>query len=277
MRPNQRQSGARTRFFRLAMVALVVLASLEGGHVHAQPSRTGDAIARAHFAAATGYFDTGNYESALREFEHAYELTQYPGLLYNLYLCHERLAQLEQASVRLDAYLASGHEIDNREALEERLANLRRRSAAAQTRDTTAPDVLSTDTSAAPTPRHPEPDSPEVVDTAPRRSRRAPWAIAAWSVGGVGLVTFATGAILARIEDGRLADSCGRNAGRVCSDSDVTGLRRRSLTADIGLGVAAAGGVAGLVLFLIQDRDAPVDVSAGIYPAGGNVIVTGRF
>ena len=82
---------------RLVGAALLLLATLLGAPMQAtaQPSESSDQIARAHFLAATGYFDTGDYESALREFERAYALTQYPQLLYNLYACHERLGQLQ--------------------------------------------------------------------------------------------------------------------------------------------------------------------------------------
>src|SRR5690242_17296528 len=96
------------------------------GAARAEPAD--DEIARAHFKAGSGYFDNGDYEAAVREFERAYAMSPHPQLLYNLYMANERLADWSEAARCLQEYLRTvEEEVPNREALEARLANLKRR------------------------------------------------------------------------------------------------------------------------------------------------------
>src|SRR5687768_1920345 len=92
----------------------------------AQPAEDED-IARAHREAGSGYFETGDYEAAVREFERSYALSPEPQLLYDLYAAHERLGDWAEATRCLQGYLRSAEEVPNRPALEARLANLKKR------------------------------------------------------------------------------------------------------------------------------------------------------
>src|SRR5688500_8872763 len=68
----------------------------------AQPgAQTDDERARMHFQAGNAYFQTGEYDAALREFQRSYELSARPALFYNMALVHERLGNLEQAIAHL--------------------------------------------------------------------------------------------------------------------------------------------------------------------------------
>lgn len=269
------------------LAALAALTLCVAAPAAAQPSESNDQIARAHFLAATGYFDTGDYESALREFERAYALTQYPQLLYNLYACHERLGQLERAITRLEQFLAASPEAPNHAALEERLVNLRRRHAAQQaggsgTTGEDPPPTLMT---------HPETGETQQAETdvgepAAEASTDSSGgsngaAIAMFGVAGAGVVTFAVAGLMTRSEDRALARTCGRDGARDCTDAEVRGLRRRSITADVGLSLGVVSGIVGLVLLLVQgDDDASGDdvaVQADVSPGGASVTVGGRF
>lgn len=275
----------------MRFVPVLLLTALLAAPAAAQPSESSDQIARAHFQAATGYFDTGDYESALREFERAYALTQYSQLLYNLYACHERLGQLQPAIARLEQYLAAAPEAANHAALEERLVNLRRRYEAQRSGASTThpsedpPPTLMT---------HPETGEPMVVADEPQTDVSDPdesesagegggngAAIAMFSVAGAGVVTFAVAGLMTRSEDRALARTCGRNGPRDCTDAEVRGLRRRSITADVGLSLGVVSGVVGLVLLLVQGDDGPADrdvaVQADVRPGGASVTVGGRF
>lgn len=100
------------------------------------PSTTADAqrdeIARLHFQTGSAHFATGDYEQAAEEFRKAYALSPRPGLLYNLALSYERLAQLQPAIDAMEGYLAGSEalSVQERRRLEARLARMRERLAA---------------------------------------------------------------------------------------------------------------------------------------------------
>ncbi len=187
-----------------------------------------DARARRYFEAGSTRYQDGDYAGAVDDFQRAYELSHRTGLLYNLYLAHERLAHLEQAADFLQRYLDAEPVLDEREQLQLRLQNLRDRIEAANA----PPDTANTGTGGG---------LPLVTSIS-------------WGVGAAGVVAFAVFGSLALVENGSLADRCGSNAGRVCTDDDVATLRRDDLIADIGLGVAVAGAVVGFIVLLLDDN-----------------------
>lgn len=280
-----------TRLRHGLLAALAALSVSIAAPAAAQPSESNDQIARAHFMAATGYFDTGDYESALREFERAYALTQYAQLLYNLYACHERLGQLEPAIARLEQFLAASPEAPNHAALEERLVNLRRRHAAQQAGGTGTPNGEDppptlmthpeTDEPAETQPAETDVGEPEAEASTDASGGGNGAAIAMFGVAGAGVVTFAVAGLMTRSEDRALARTCGRDGARDCTDAEVRGLRRRSITADVGLSLGVVSGIVGLVLLLVQGDDEPADrdvaVQADVRPGGASVTVGGRF
>lgn len=208
-----------------------------------------DEAARIHFQSGTRYYERGDYEDAVREFRAAYELSGRPQLLYNLYLAHERLGHYREAAQALGGYLEQAPEVEDRERLEHRLENLRRRVAAMDEEEAAGSPAASTAT----------------------RERAMPMpALASFAAAGGGLVIFAVSGALVLAEDGALADRCGANAGRLCTDADLEGLRRRTIAADVGLAVTAAGLVTGLVLhFVLRDREhAAVTAKVRATPSG---------
>lgn len=102
-----------------------------------------------------------------------------------------------------------------------------------------------------------------------------------FGVAGAGVVTFAVAGLMTRSEDRALARTCGRDGARNCTDAEVRGLRRRSITADVGLSLGVVSGVIGLVLLLVQGDDDTDDddvaVQADVRPGGASVTVGGRF
>jgi tetratricopeptide (TPR) repeat protein len=202
----------------------------------------GDEAARVHFQSGTRYFDRGEYEAAIREFGAAFELSGRPQLLYNLYLAHERLGQTRDAAETLAAYLDQVEEVEGRERLEARLETLRRRVAKLDAEEAAA---RAAESEPAPAPE-------------PRRGGMPLPALVSFGAAGAGLVTFAVAGGLALAEDGSLADRCGANAGRTCTESDLDKLGRRTTAADVGIAVTAVGAAAGLVLYLVlRDRGEP--------------------
>lgn len=242
---------ARSPFVGSVLVLSVCLALPATGA--AQTSD--DDQAHAHFQVAASYYEQANYESALREFQEAYRLSQRSQLFYNLSLCYQQLGDLEHAVDYLSRYLNDVTDIANRASLETRLENLRARLAAheaapppepeeqdhttPQRTDTTAETTTTTTTSGSTAPSSGGGDSLNVG------------AIAGFSVAGVGLILGAVFSGLAASENGRVSGlPCATS--RTCTDADLSGMRTDALVADIMWGVSLAGAAVGLVLLLVN-------------------------
>jgi Tetratricopeptide repeat len=113
------------------VVACVVVAM--GGSARAQ-AQVDIGAARAHFAAATTYFEAGRYGEALKEFEAAYYLSRRAPLLFNIGVCHERLGHVDEAISAFEKYLASGPPESDRVEVGERVAALKARAPAPRPR-----------------------------------------------------------------------------------------------------------------------------------------------
>lgn len=246
---------------RIASARLaLVLFLLPAARVAAQTDD--DARARTHFESGRLHFDEGDYEAALAEFTSAYELSHREALRFNLYLANERLGHLEDAADHLEAYLATdGVAEDERPTLERRLVHLRERIAAGAT---TADDA-----------------APAPVAPAERSHPLFVPGIVTLAAGGVGLALFAGLGGGAMAEDSRLASSCGADAGRTCTDADVSTLRSLSLGADVSLAIGLVAAATGAVLLAVDaatggEEAAPraaivpvvTDTSAGLVVVG---------
>jgi tetratricopeptide (TPR) repeat protein len=278
-------------------VVLVALGAVAAPHP-AQAQET-DERARFHFQAGRSYFDTGEYEAALREFERAYALSKRPALFYNISLVHERMGQLEKAVEYLRRYLEEAENVPQRATLEVRLQNFERRlerqhedaaTAPAPTETREHPEREPAETAepdpddAASTPVEPEatgepaaaPASASVTagshtpgpDTTDAGSGLKTGAIVSYAAGGAGLLLFAGFGAAVLAKDGDFEDGC-LPAGR-CTESDLDRQDRFALLADVGLGLAAAGAVTGTVLLLLsssgEDEDPTQSASVAVSP-----------
>ncbi len=240
----------RSRVFLIA--ALVSLSVLSGAGAAAQetnavdgaapvgPSEAGDERARVHHASGTAYYESGAYDDALREWEQAYQLSPRPELLYNFYLAHRGLGNLEEARSALRRYLDSGIEIDNRETLEQRVENLDRQIAARDAQESEPGEESAPSTA----PSAPEPEMEEDAG-----GGVSPVAIAGFVGAGIGLAMATTFGIMTLNEDARLAMVC------PCEEGAADTLRRNALLTDIGFGIAAAGLITGLVFLFVGSDD----------------------
>lgn len=248
--------------------------------VSAQPV---DAIAQAHVEAGASDFEMRDYAGALREFERAYELSPSAALLYDLYAAHERLGHVAEAAKYLDAYLRSAEEVEHRKALETRLANLKHLLELGHATEPAAEQPLPAPLLHRDTHLHRDAQGTRASERgAPEVSERLVQALAFFTVAGAGGVTFAVAGGLALKEDKALAGSCGSDAGRTCSDDDVSGLRRRSMVADIGLGLLTVGSLVGVTLLWVDRRErsrraATLRPVATFDAHGGSFALGGRF
>ncbi|MBZ0119839.1 MAG: tetratricopeptide repeat protein, partial [Sandaracinaceae bacterium] len=137
-----------------------------------------DEQARAHFQSGSAYYETGDYEGAIREFRAAYELSQRAPLLFNIYMAYERLGDFAHAIEYLERFLAEAETVENRPAMELRLARLRERAARGGGPAPAGDDLMLP-------------------------------AILSFAGGGLGVALFAIFGSAALVEDGNLTASCG--------------------------------------------------------------------
>lgn len=276
---------SRSRF--ALSLALCVLWGAFAPAAQAQGDETGDPVARArvYFEAAMAYFDEGEYEAAIPQFERALELTTAPEILYNLYIAHERVAQFDKAAVYLRTYISVADDAENREQLLSRLDALERRADRSSEPEETPLDEQ------APARELPEDARPRTTEDAPppapvqtghtdEGSMVGP--IVSYLVAGAGVVALAVGGALALKRDSDLANDCGALADMSCTDDEVAPLRRASITADVGLGVAIAGALVGTLLILLgrgssTDAEANVEVAPAVGRNEGGLVLHGRF
>lgn len=247
------------RAFALASLAALVCP----GALAAAQENTEEA--RVHFEAAVDAYDRGAYEQAERDFRQAYELSEHPDLLYNVYLAAERAGHLEAAAEALEQYLADGEMSDERrEAFEQRLARLNERMLQdAMHGPPQGPAVASQDDELA---------TPVIFV---KRGRIHPAATALFVAAGALAVSFAVAAGLSEAEDRSLAGECGRDTDFPnCADDELDALQRRNLVADISwIGALVAAGAGLVVLFTTKGDDSEVSASVGL----GSVSLRGSF
>lgn len=248
----------------LASAALLGLAS-PTALAHAQSSPTAaDERGQLHFQAGNDSYHRGDYESALREFRIALELSGRAELHFNLASCLERLDREQEAADELEAYLAASPEAPNRDALAERVTRLRARAAAHEATPPSDPPLA---------PIEQEGAGSASEGSASTPSAEAPAATtqphpAAWVVLGTGaatLVAFAVLGGLALAEDDALARECGLG----CSPARVSTLETLDLGADVTLGVGLGLVTLGVVLALtVQESTPSTGVSVSLGPSG---------
>ncbi|MBI2898204.1 MAG: tetratricopeptide repeat protein [Deltaproteobacteria bacterium] len=109
--------------------ALLVVAVLLAAPSAAE-AQMDERAARAHFEAASSYYDQGRYEEALHEFEEALRAApdaQKGLMVFNIGQAQERLGRLAEAIESFQRYLELEPAAPDRAAIEARLSNLRAR------------------------------------------------------------------------------------------------------------------------------------------------------
>ena len=207
-----------------------------------------EARAREHFEIGRRHYDMGSFREAAREFEAAYELSQRPALLLNVYLSYRDAAAPLEAARALRAYLESGvvGEAD-RPNLERRLEALERQAAG----------------SASPRPA----SSPDVV----------PPALVLGSGGALVLAGIATG-IATVAEHGALEEACPAMRCPEAEAGRIDTVRALGITTDVLIGVGAAAAAAGLIWLIVElSAGSPDEPSATLGCGAGGCELRGRF
>ncbi|MEZ4252062.1 MAG: tetratricopeptide repeat protein [Polyangiales bacterium] len=236
-------------------------------------SEADDRRARIHFESGRQYFDEGEYERAVEEFTRAYELSHRPPLLMNIASGLERLGRYGEAADRMQAYHDQAEDtVPTRDVLLRRIANLRERAARAEAE--AEPDVRNPVNPADPEPGELPPPAPPSSSNG-----RILGAAISFGVAGAGLVTFGVLGGMALGERSSVEDGCG--ATRSCSSSDVSKMDGLALGADLGLAIAAAGAVAGVLVLVLMDSNDDEGATAAVVPfvgrEAGGAVVRGTF
>jgi tetratricopeptide (TPR) repeat protein len=145
------------------MTLLVALALTSTGVLDAEQ------VARRHFERAERFYAVGRFDDALGEYEAAYEAKPLAGFLFNIGQCHRNLGDLKAAVFSFRKYLAAKPDARNRSAVQDLIAELDRRIAAAERQARRPPPTSAShvDLSAAP------PGAPGAVGALPRASTAA--------------------------------------------------------------------------------------------------------
>jgi tetratricopeptide (TPR) repeat protein len=105
----------------LLLSSLLAFATLVPHEAVAQAGSTEDEAARLTFLSAREAFVAGDYETALQRFRQAYQLSQRPGLLYNIAQTLDRLRRDQETVDALRRYLQAAPDAQNRAEVEARI------------------------------------------------------------------------------------------------------------------------------------------------------------
>jgi tetratricopeptide (TPR) repeat protein len=260
-------------FASLPWIAFGLVALLVASPAFAQQSDV-DAEAQATFQAGLIAYEAGRYQSALDNFERAYELSQRPALLYNVGLAAERLRNDARAVSAYERFLVEVPDAPNADQVRARLDVLRRSIAEREETErrlreaTVASPDASPDTS-------PEAAS-EAPSEAPPESSSGSAARISLLVGGGALLAGAAVTTGFTVRVANESEECGR-LGILCANRPALAQRRNALLGtSIGLGVV---GAAALVTGLLVGGDGgdSDETAFACVPAGLGVVCDGRF
>ena len=215
------------------------------------------------FSSARTLYEEGQYEAAIAAFEAAYKVSPEPNLLYNIFVCYDRLGQPEQALEALDRYAEVAPPED-----EDQIAKDRRRLEADLERKEAQPD------DGGGTPDGTSGDSGSGnVDRGPQERIYGP---AAWALTAVTGIALGVG-IGFGVSSNNLAndaqDQCAPGAsGQVCPRSasdDMDKARNRGIVADVSFAVAGVAAIALIAVIATKAAKRKRSSSARLSPYGG--------
>lgn len=191
-----------------AALLLAPLAQAQGGVIDMEGMS--DQEAKSHFKVAKSLYEAGRFAEAAREFERAYQLSQKPDLLYNVYVAYRDATDLPNATDALRRFLAVAQiEPDVRVNLEARLRAMEEADARSAAPATTAPQSPP----AAQPPASPPEPAPAVQPAPPEASAGTAElsldshaSIAPYVLMGLGGAALVAGAITAGVAAGQIGD-----------------------------------------------------------------------
>ena len=107
------------------MIPLLLCAALSAGSATAWGQTAEEKTkAKQHYVAGKTAFDSGDYATALTEYNQAYTLLPLPGLLFNIGQCYRNLERAQEAINAFNLYLEKSPKAANRTGVEKLIAEL---------------------------------------------------------------------------------------------------------------------------------------------------------
>lgn len=250
------------RSLALALAVLVALVALRAEPAGAEPDPATRAKASAHFKQGQAFFNRGDFDRALAEYQAAFDLSKEPLLIFNIALCHDRAQRPEEALAAFRRYLELAPEgAVGDEAREDvaRLTPIVEKIAA----DRAAEEARKREAAAKLAQPPPPPPPPP-----PANASRVPLVVMV--AGAVVTATGATFHVLSARTRGRMESASEADA--YFDDRDTFKVQRG--VAITGYAVGAATVVTGLILgaTVFRNREAP-RIAAAVAPGGAMVTV----
>ncbi len=111
------------RFLLILVLSLGFIVSAADARAQSREAKI--AAAKKAFSSGTEAYAEGDFQTALRSFKRAYELTSSPDLLYNIATVSDRMRLDEEALEAYEGYLAARPKSADREHVESRISVLR--------------------------------------------------------------------------------------------------------------------------------------------------------
>ncbi|UJR86166.1 tetratricopeptide repeat protein [Sandaracinus amylolyticus] len=254
---------------RTIVVAAIVIAAMSSTRVSAQASGS-DEQARIHFQAGTLYFEQERFEDAAREYEEAFALSPRPELLLNAATAWDRAARLEEAIAALERVMQQFPGTEAAQLAEPRLDRLRRmQERLAREREEAAASAATTTTT---TTTSETPSTGGGLDYLPGTITLAGSAAVAAIAIVLGVVAHDT---YSTLEEQCVGGVC---PGDLRDDRDTASALADASTALTF--IAAAGGIAGVVLIVVaavDDAPSPSSEHVELVPGPGDVGIGARL
>jgi hypothetical protein len=242
----------------------------------AQPVDPADAEAHALFDAGEVAYGQGRYDAALEDFQHAYELSHRPNLLYNIGSSAEHLRQDDLALHAFREYLENVPTADNRASVQARIAVLERALAApTPTSEPEPAAVAASHETLEPTTRRADAAEQLAAPTTEHSSRPD---VAPWAVLGAGAVLSVVGAILVGVGYADIATVSnahfGVTLGEIQGAHDAAPVMTGVGWASIGVGVVLAAFGLG---WGVAVPGSATRTTAWTSPDGAGMLIGGTF
>ena len=272
----------RSRRRRAAVLAYVLALITAPLLARGEPQAAGDASgptttdpkpltpAELHAQKADALYRNGNYGEAIAELDKALALDPTAKILvHNLGVVHERAGDIDLALRYFRDYSKLELSPEEREKNQRdlrRLEGAKRELDDRRERERVVPGV------------------PETKVAAPPNGRIDALTITSAAVAGAGLVWGTLWGIKATSDKPASGFVTGKNGTFTDLSNEVTKAHREAIFADIGFGVAIAGGVAAALLFALRPKDVPASptgdkpsISAIPLRSGGALVFHGTF
>jgi hypothetical protein len=256
------------------MTTLLCAFVLAAGTAHGADSA--DDLAHAHFESGAAYLEQADYDSALREFNAAYDLSKRAEILLNVATVYERMGKLKDAVSALERYLAQEPQGEHAETVKIRVENLKKRLDS-EPAPSAAPSP--TPPPAAPPPAAPAPNpAPPPAPAEPTAHASRMPAYVLFAAGGAFAVGSIVTGIVAESEHSNAEKTCSPN----CTDSQLSTGRAMAVTSTVLTGTAVVAAAVGAVLFFGSGSDEHTAsvrprVGLGVGPGGVAASAAWRF